>query len=352
MPMPSFNRRNRIWKRWQGPATRALVHPLYFLTHRGRQALARPVGFLLLLTAPVLSAFAQPEGRVRPLFRFQPPAVLEETSGMVFWRGGLWQHADGGAGPLLYETDTADGRIRRTIRVLDAANRDWEDMAQDDSHVYVGDFGNNADGARRDLAVYRIRKADLAEVPDGGGVPAERIAFRYPDMPDTVAAPNRTDHDCEAMVCLDGRLLLFTKRWVSNGTVLYMVPAVPGEHVATRVDSFDTGGLVTGADLDPATGRIALTGYSRMLARFLWILYDHPPGMPFRGRSLRIGLTGPAQTESVAFAGSDRLFLGSERFRMLPARIEALALDGVLPVAGAEQRKRKRHRVRPPAGRP
>jgi len=352
MSLRSFTRRIRIWHRWLGLAALGSGCLHFFLTGRSGRSLARPVGILLLLTAAGLSSAGQSEGRVRPQFRFQPPVVLEETSGMLFWKGGLWQHADGGAGPLLYETDTADGRIRRSVRVLDVWNRDWEDIAQDDSHVYVGDFGNNADGARRDLAIYRIRKADLAEVSDSGGVSADRIAFRYPDMPDTVAAPNRTDHDCEAMVCLDGRLLLFTKRWVSNGTVLYTVPALPGEHVATKVDSFDTGGLVTGADLDPATGRIVLTGYSRMLARFLWVFYDHPPGMPFRGRSLRIGLAGPAQTEAVAFVGSDLLFLGSERFRMLPARVESLAIGGALPAVATVPGKRKRHRVRPPAGRP
>jgi len=133
------------------------------------------------------------------------------------------------------------------------------------------------------------------------------------------------------MVCLDGRLLLFTKQWISKATVLYSLPAEPGEYTAEQLDTFDTEGMVTGADIDPSTGRIFLTGYTPLLARFLWVLYDYPAGMPFRGGHLRISLAGPAQTESVAFIDSDRLFLGSERFRILPAKIEILEIGGLLP---------------------
>lgn len=309
-----------------GLITLASGYLLFFLTRRrGRRSLPTAI-LLLLLTTPYMDAAAQTDSRARPALRFRPPAALDENSGMVLWNGRLWQHCDGGAGPILFETDTSDGRILRTVRIARAENRDWEDIAQDASYIYVGDFGNNADGARKDLAVYRVRKADLAAAADSGEVPSERISFRYPDMPDSVAAPNRTDHDCEAMVCMDGRLLLFTKQWVTKATVLYSLPTEPGEYTAQRQDSFDTDGMVTGADIDPSTGRIVLTGYTPLLARFLWVLYDYPVGMPLRGRRVRIPLAGPAQTESVAFVGSDRLFLGSERFRMLPARIESLDL--------------------------
>ncbi len=312
-----------------GLITLASGYLLFFLTRRRRPKRLRTAALLPLLLVPVSHAAAQGYGPARPQVRFRQPPALDENSGMVLWNGRLWQHGDGGAGPFLFETDTTDGHILRTLRVRGVDNRDWEDIAQDASHLYVGDFGNNADGARKDLAIYRIRKADLSAAPDSGEVPSERISFRYPDMPDSVAAPNRTDHDCEAMVCMDGRLLLFTKQWVSRGTVLYSLPTEPGEYTAQRLDSFDTDGLVTAADIDPATNRIVLTGYTPMLARFLWILSDYPEGMPLRGRRKRIGLAGPAQTESVSFAGSDRIFLGSERFRVLPARIESLEIGGL-----------------------
>lgn len=314
-----------------GLITLASGYLLFFLTRRRRRRAYTSATLLLLLAVVPSYAGAQTEERLRPRTRFQQASALEENSGMVLWNGRLWQHVDGGGGPLLYETDTTDGRILRRIRVGGAANRDWEDIAQDPSYIYVGDFGNNADGARKDLAIYRVRKADLAVAPDSAEVPSQRIGFRYPDMPDSVAAPNRTDHDCEAMVFLDGRLLLFTKQWVSKATVLYRLPAEPGEYTAERLDAFDTDGMVTGADIDPSTGRIFLTGYTQMLSRFLWILYDFPGGMPFRGRQLRVPLAGPAQTESVACIDSDRLFLGSERFRILPARIEILEIGGLLP---------------------
>ncbi|NDC76611.1 MAG: hypothetical protein EBZ67_01835 [Chitinophagia bacterium] len=314
-----------------GLITLASGYLLFFLTRRRRRKIYPAAILLLLLAARPSDAGAQTQERMRPRTRFQQVTALEENSGMILWKGRLWQHVDGGGGPLLFETDTTDGRILRTVRVGGTANRDWEDIAQDTAYIYVGDFGNNADGARKDLAIYRVRKADIAAAPDNGEVPSQKIGFRYPDMPDSVAAPNRTDHDCEAMVCLDGRLLLFTKQWASKATVLYSLPAEPGEYTAERLDSFDTDGMVTGADIDPSTGRIVLTGYTPMLARFLWLLYDFPGGMPFRGRHLRVPLAGPAQTESVAFIDSDRLFLGSERFRILPARIEILEIGGLLP---------------------
>ena len=94
--------------------------------------------------------------------------------------------------------------------------------------------------------------------------------------------------------------------------------------------TLDAGGLITGATLDPAGALLVLTGYTPLLSRFIWLLYGFPEDGFFEGNRRMIRLTGPGQTESACFMGADQLMLGSERFRMLPERLESLWLGDLL----------------------
>ncbi len=263
---------------------------------------------------------------------FRMPEGLEEQSGMVWWNGLLWIHNDGGARPELLGIDSAGQSIRRKVTLRGATNIDWEDMSQDSAYLYIADAGNNASGARTDLCIYRIPKKAIEGVDGDIEVNAERIAFRFEDQPQPplASAPNTTDFDVEAMICRNGSIFLFTKQWTSRQTALYTLPAVPGQQVARKMGTFDAGGLITGAALSPDGQTLALTGYSPMLSRFIWLLYGFREDAFFDGHRRMIRLTGPGQTESACFMDADRLLLGSERFRMLPERLESLWLGDLL----------------------
>ena len=267
-----------------------------------------------------------------PKMLFRMPEGLEEQSGMVWWNGLLWIHNDGGAAPVIMGLDSAGQSIRRRVTLRGASNIDWEDMAQDGQYLYIADAGNNANGARTNLCIYRVQKKDLVHTEGNIEVDAERIEFQYEDQasPPAASTPNTTDFDTEAMVCQNGRVFLFTKQWTGRQTSLYSFPAVPGQQVARKLGSFDAGGLITGAALSPDGQTLALTGYSPMLSRFIWILYGFSQDAFFGGHRRLIRLTGPAQTESACFLDNDRLLLGSERFRMLPERMETLWLGDLL----------------------
>ena len=111
-------------------------------------------------------------------------STVEETSGLIYLDGRMITHNDSGGEAALYEIDPASGNVVRTVEIQGATNRDWEDIASDESYIYIGDFGNNS-GTRRDLGVYKVSIADYLGNDDLAV--AERIDFSYEDQSDFTA---------------------------------------------------------------------------------------------------------------------------------------------------------------------
>lgn len=273
-----------------------------------------------------------------PSLKFLHSDTLRENSGTVYWNGWLWHHNDnGGSFPsTLFATDTSSAFIRRMVFLGTAQTYvpqvDWEDIAQDDTHLYIGDFGNNVNGARTDLRIYKIPKSGITSTTGNLYLTPELISFRYPDQPanPTPVSVNTTDFDCEAMVSYNGKLYLFTKQYTGNQTSLYELPSTAGTHIATKLGTFNVNGLITGADILPDRRVIALTGYTLTQQRFIYLLYDFTGNAFFGGNKRRIGLQGIAQTESVAFLNHNRIVIGSEKVSTLPATMEAVDLTDLL----------------------
>ncbi len=265
---------------------------------------------------------------IMPILKCVQPASLAENSGMIFWDNLLWQINDSGGLPVLYAMDTLTNSIVRSVKIQDAYNLDWEDIAQDELYIYVGDFGNNLNGARPKFIIYKIAKSDLLGHVGNSVVTPTVIQFTYEDQPahPLIVSANSTDWDCEAMISYKDKLYLFTKQWKGNKTVLYELSKEEGTQVAFRRDSMDVGGLITGADVDLGTQRIVLTGYSFSGERFLYLLYGFKGNDFFSGNKRKISLLGPQQTESVAFINSSYIFIGSESFSILKQRLEAVSL--------------------------
>jgi len=88
------------------------------------------------------------------------PDELEENSGLAFFNNTLWTHTDAAGEDKLYRIDTTTAEITKEVIIATADNHDWEELAESETHVFIGDFGNN-DGNRTDLRIFRVSKSDL-----------------------------------------------------------------------------------------------------------------------------------------------------------------------------------------------
>jgi len=183
---------------------------------------------------------------------------VRETSGLAEVEGRLYTHNDSGGSNLLYEINATTGEVVRTIIVNGATNEDWEDLACDDTYLYIADIGNSL-GSRNNLKIYKILKSDLA---DNGIVNADVISFSYSDQTIFSYAPFTTPYDAEALIAFEGQLYIFTKNWADYTTRVYSVPNVAGDYVATPVGEKTLDVLVTGASFDEVSRSVALIGYS------------------------------------------------------------------------------------------
>lgn len=245
--------------------------------------------------------------------------TLNESSGLVMAGGALWSHNDSGNQPRIYKIDTLSSTIIQTVTIGGATNVDWEDIAFDGSNFYVGDFGNNANGNRTDLKIYKFA---LSAIPSGSNVtvPAAQvhvINFSYEDQANfSPQGANNTSYDCEAMFYRDDELHLFTKDWINGTTTHYSLPNTPGTHDAVGLETFNSGGLITAADIS-TPGVIMLQGYESVGGPlFFWILFDYQPGIFFSGNKRRIELgpwSGSGKTEGICFRNGSYGYISCER---------------------------------------
>jgi hypothetical protein len=243
---------------------------------------------------------------------------LRETSGLIFWNNALWTHNDSGGEPVLYKLDTLNGKVLQRVTLVNALNIDWEEIAQDESHVYIGDFGNNL-GNRKDLRIYAVSKTEIPSDGDGEAS-ASVINFSYADQQNFDPANRSNDYDCEAMVAFGDSLYLFTKNWANQQSRLYALPKTPGTYSVYPIDTLAADGLITGADLSPSGNELVLCGYKNY-SPFLWLLFDFSNGSFFKGNKRRInfsGMTG-TQTEGAAFLRESEVVISSEKTAIRPA---------------------------------
>lgn len=240
------------------------------------------------------------------------PDELRETSGLAFCAGKLWSHNDSGGAAVLYALDTTNFMVTQRLRLVNAKNKDWEDVCADEHWLYVGDFGNNK-GSRKNLRIYRL---PLAHIPDTGDATllVDTIKFYYSDQSDFEKRRDH-DYDCEAIFATHNHLYLFSKSWKTQRTRLYRLPKTPGSHCAELVSGFDSRGLVTGADYNPKTNMIAVIGYKdKVWEPFMYFIYDFDEhDMKAHGRRVDMPRLVGTQLEAVTFIDEHRLLLSAEK---------------------------------------
>ncbi|UCG28349.1 MAG: hypothetical protein JSV24_03030 [Bacteroidales bacterium] len=301
--------------------------------------MTKTLAYLLLFSALLLSNCRNHSGRVSSpaginssgLYEISPeivipylPAQLYETSGLEIFNGLFWTMNDSGGNAAIFGFDPASGEIKQIVRITNAENNDWESLAADDQNIYIGDFGNNY-GRRRDLTIYIIRKLDIPDAGNGS-VEAGKIRFVYPDQNQFRFTIQHSSFDCEAFVCLNDSLYLFTKDWVNQHTGMYRVPAKPGEYVAELVDSFAADGLISGADINEKQDKLVLLGYKDYYP-FIWVFSGVHGNRLFSHNNIRINLMDVyrAQTEAIVFSGEDTVFISAEESRV-PSRLYRVIL--------------------------
>jgi hypothetical protein len=226
--------------------------------------------------------------------KFELPEAVKETSGLIFFNNRVITHNDSGDGANLYEIDTISETIMRTVTISNATNVDWEDIDQDDTHIYVADIGNN-NGDRQDLKIYKILKSDYVS---STSVTAEVISFSYEDQTDFTSQPNNTNFDAEAIGIYQENIVIFTKNWIDFQTNVYVIPKTVGTHSAQKVSNYNSQGLITGASINGE--HFLLTGYNSAAVPFLVFLNENrPPGLDFFSgdTASRIQLIGNAFLE-------------------------------------------------------
>jgi hypothetical protein len=274
------------------------------------------------------------------------PEALKESSGLAYTDGKLWTFNDSGNSATLYRISESNGSILQTVTVSNATNVDWEDITADANYLYIGDFGNNTNGNRTDLKIYRISKAAIGNAAIVS-VTADVINFTYSDQDQTNLPPtgnNNTEFDCEAFFIKDNQLHLFSKDWVGdNGyyTKHYTLPAAPGTYIAQYQAQFQVNGAITGADISNTNiNEIVLTGYDVNNANlFMWLLFDYTGDNFFTGNKRQIGLGNAisyGQIEGITFTGDLTGYISSEKFTVsifnVPARLYSFSIASWVPL--------------------
>ena len=268
--------------------------------------------FCVLLGFIFLQACAQQPyfGKLDYLGHF--PSYLSEVSGIdVDPSGNLWVIEDNGNKDVLYQIDFNGNPIKK-LKIEDAKNEDWEDLAiAQDGTVYIGDFGNN-DNHRNDLVIYRIPKNQLSKKTPK----AKKIKFSYPEQKAFPPKKNELLFDAEGFFHWNNNLYIFTKnrsRPYSGVTLVYRLPDEEGEHEATLLGQFtlctnQDNCSVTGADISEDGKTIALIGYG-----FIYLLTDFNLNDFSSPKIEAIDLQYPTQIESVCFLDKNTLLIADEQ---------------------------------------
>jgi len=263
-----------------------------------------------------------------PMIKVDPITdSLAESSGLQMAGNYLWSFNDRGGTPTLYRIDTLTKTLLQRVILGGATNTDWEDITFDGTNLYIGDFGNNLNGARTNLKIYKF---PLSIIPDYTSNPVttipsqqiEVINFSYSDQPQppAVVALNTTQYDCEAMIVDNGKIHLFSKNWVANNSTHYVINSTSaGTYIATPVETLATNYLVSAADKIAGQNIVALLGYqnSGTGSHFIHILSDYKADSFFTGNKRVLNLpdaTIMGQSEGLSFRNGKYGYISNEKF--------------------------------------
>ena len=188
------------------------------------------------------------------------PGMIDEVSGMADSRStenALWVHEDSG-NPAELTLISYAGDFIKSVPVINAINRDWEDMtlAKDISSgknlLYLADIGDN----NQEQLTYNVYRFEEPATGDTEITNAEKITFRYQDG----------SHDAEAILVdeLTNDIYIITKQDAKSGIYKIAYPqSTIGINIANLVGSLDYNG-VTSAAFSPGDSEIIVKTYTHL----------------------------------------------------------------------------------------
>lgn len=258
------------------------------------------------------------------------PNKLDESSGLEVVADKIYSMNDSGGKPELFVFDTK-GNAQEEIKITTAENHDWESLAANSTHFFIGDFGNNS-GNRKDLAVYYFSIQDLNK----DKIKADKINFRYANQPNYKQKSRKHSYDGEALIALDEELVIFSKDWAGNTTQVYHLPLnTKGkkEEVISISPSeqMPINALITGADYDATNQRLILSGYQDY-HNYIWVFENSTPQKFLSNDYKRLRLIGllGAQVEGIAFLDKDRILISTEKTKQFDQQMWVIGLDSYI----------------------
>jgi hypothetical protein len=253
-------------------------------------------------------------------------STLDETSGLQIVNKDLWTFNDSGGDPAIYKIDSLTNTILQKVTLGGATNVDWEDIAFDGTYIYIGDFGNNDNGARTNLKIYKVPVAAIPPHTTNATYTVaanliQVINFTYADQPQPPVAQSNTNtikYDCEAMLIDSGKIHLFTKDRANLSTTHYIINTTnAGTYALTPVETLATNYLVTAADKAPNQQVIILYGYQKTGAglHFIHLLSNYYNGLYFNGNKRKLDLpdaTIMGQGEGITFRDDSTGYISNE----------------------------------------
>lgn len=262
---------------------------------------------------------------------------IKESSGLIYLDHKIISINDSGGEAALYEIDSLNGGIIRTVTVSNASNVDWEEICFDDTFIYICDFGNN-NGSRTDLKIYRLLIDDYLN-SSSNTVSADTIEFAYSDQTDFTATTYSTNFDAEAAVVMGDSIYVFTKNWGDNLSNVYSIPKIPGSYSANKIETINPEGLITGAIYNVESESIILTGYA--LPNFFVVeLSDVTQSPNSFDQLMRYSISIPSsysmQVEGIASIDASNYYLTSEKSILGSAGLFSLSMNASAELVSEE----------------
>lgn len=238
------------------------------------------------------------------------PNKISETSGIVYLKEQkeIITFNDSGGKAELYVLSSKSGKLKRTIKVKNAKNRDWESITSDGNYIYIGDTGNNF-GNRTNLVIYKIKIKNLHKKE----IQASKISFKYQDQKDFGNHRHDTNFDCEAITIYNNQLYLFTKNWKDFKTNVYVLPTEKGKHTAVKKHSFAIDCMLTSIAYSTENKLFIGTAYDRNYKSFLIKIKETElASQAFEKISLFDDLGYANQIEGIAWKKKSKVFVTRE----------------------------------------
>jgi len=224
------------------------------------------------------------------------PKSLDEISALEIIPNSnlLWVIEDAGNKNRLYGLNT-NGKIIKEIKITNAQNNDWEDLASDSlGNIYIGDFGNN-NKSRKVFSILKVKHPEKVSKE----ITPEYINFTLPKGIKSL--------DFEAFFLMQDNFYIFSKN--NKKGKLFKVPNIIGEHEAVFITNFNlkgTNNAITSADY--YKDQIVLLNHDKV-----WHITNFKNDDFFKGDIHALEFNHKSQKEGICFKDDLTLYITDER---------------------------------------